>query len=525
MLEELQPGKVFQGRYEIVRCIRAGGMGAVYEVVHLETKPHRALKVMLPTIVRDESMRNRFRLEAQVTADVESDHIVETFDAGVDLETGAPFLVMELLRGEDLAHHLHARGRLPPEEVVGVLSQLARALEQTHASGIVHRDLKPENLFIATRGEDPPRIKVLDFGIAKIVAQSSAQGGTTSLGTPLYMAPEQFSGGDVSARTDLFTVGHIAFTLLTGEHYWEEEASSIGLLPLVERLSRGVEELPTHRAERSGVILPAAFDAWFLRSTARVPAERFERARDQVAALADALGVPLERATVPTPRHTPAGKVVRRPSLSELQTLSAANGRGGTSPLSASAPFAPTSVSGEVDAATLVNVVTAGEPDRATEVLERANVATHHASVQNIPATAGGRATTRVVAAAAAVVVGGLLAFTLLRSRAQEPNVTKPIEPPAAATPADATPAAATPAPPDVAPATHTASVASTPAVTDVGSAARPIDAPSPSSPSPPSSAASPASPRVVPTPRVPLAPATAKPSSKPKVDPSKVFD
>src|SRR5262249_23535679 len=141
MLDELQPGKVFHGRYEVVRCIRAGGMGAVYEAIHLETKRHRALKVMLPSIVRDEAMRNRFRLEAQITADVESDHIAQTFDAGVDAETGAPFLVMELLRGEDLAHHLQCRDALPREEVVGLLQQLSRALEQTHASGIVHRDL------------------------------------------------------------------------------------------------------------------------------------------------------------------------------------------------------------------------------------------------------------------------------------------------------------------------------------------------------------------------------------------------
>jgi len=157
-LSELGSGKVFHGRYEVVRCIRAGGMGAVYEVVHLETRRRRALKVMLPSIVRDADMRNRFRLEAQITADVDSDHIVETFDAGVDVETGAPFLVMELLRGEDLLHHVEARGRVPAADVVGLLGQLARALEATHARGIVHRDLKPENLFLAVRGDDPPRL-------------------------------------------------------------------------------------------------------------------------------------------------------------------------------------------------------------------------------------------------------------------------------------------------------------------------------------------------------------------------------
>src|SRR5260221_10872929 len=98
-LAVLSPGSVFHGRYEIVRCINAGGMGAVYEVIHLETRRRRALKTMLPSIVADPDLRARFRREATVTADVESEHIVEVFDAGVDADTDMPFLVMELLKG------------------------------------------------------------------------------------------------------------------------------------------------------------------------------------------------------------------------------------------------------------------------------------------------------------------------------------------------------------------------------------------------------------------------------------------
>src|SRR5580704_4550969 len=101
-LGALAPGQTFHGRYEIVRCIRAGGMGAVYECIHLKTRKHRALKLMLPQVLAHPGMRERFELEARVTAEIESDHIVETFDAGVDEPTGMPFLVMELLRGQDL---------------------------------------------------------------------------------------------------------------------------------------------------------------------------------------------------------------------------------------------------------------------------------------------------------------------------------------------------------------------------------------------------------------------------------------
>src|SRR5262249_3859933 len=132
----LGPGTIFHGRYEIVRCIKAGGMGAVYEVIHLETRRRRALKVMLPSVVEDPELRARFKLEATVAADVHSEHIVETFDAGVDPQTGTPFIVMELLRGEELGAALQRRGLLPASEVVELLYQAALALDRTHAAGI-----------------------------------------------------------------------------------------------------------------------------------------------------------------------------------------------------------------------------------------------------------------------------------------------------------------------------------------------------------------------------------------------------
>src|SRR5262249_18192237 len=141
----LETGSTFHGRYEIARRIKAGGMGAVYEALDLETRRRRALKVMLPSIVSDPVMRARFKTEATVAAEVHSEHIVEVFDAGVDPETGTPFLVMELLEGEELAVVLKRRGRFLPREVVSLLGQTALALDKTHAAGIVHRDLKPEN--------------------------------------------------------------------------------------------------------------------------------------------------------------------------------------------------------------------------------------------------------------------------------------------------------------------------------------------------------------------------------------------
>src|SRR5205823_5924260 len=128
------------------------------------------------------------------------------------------------LRGRDLAAEIEARSKLPPKEAVVLLSQAALALDKTHDAGIVHRDLKPENLFLTKRDDGTPRLKVLDFGIAKVVAQSAQTAKQTkSIGTPLYMSPEQIHGdAKIDARSDLYALAHIAYALLVGEPYWEE---------------------------------------------------------------------------------------------------------------------------------------------------------------------------------------------------------------------------------------------------------------------------------------------------------------
>jgi len=312
----LSTGQIFHGRYEIVRNLKTGGMGAVYEVVHLETRRRGALKVMLPNMVADPELRARFKLEAAVAADIHSEHIVETFDAGVDPESGAPFLVMELLRGEDLKSLLRQRGRLTPEETVTLLSQAALALDKTHAAGVIHRDLKPENLFVTYRDDGSPRLKVLDFGIAKVVAQSTLPNATRGVGTPIYMSPEQVRGdGTIGPPADLYALGHIAYVLLVGEPYWHEESLTLNALyPLLGRVMQGATEPATARAlRRARVSLPPRFDAWFAKATAVRAASRYERATEMTAALASALGV--SASAPPSSAHVPsAAPVAREPS-------------------------------------------------------------------------------------------------------------------------------------------------------------------------------------------------------------------
>jgi serine/threonine-protein kinase len=305
----LPEGAVFHGRYQIVRCLKAGGMGAVYECIHLTTRKRRALKVMLPEVIAARGMRERFELEARITAEIDSEHIVETFDAGVDEASGAPFLVMELLRGEDLDSMLRKHGPFAAAETTVLLSQVALALDRTHSAGIVHRDLKPQNIFLTKRDDGSPRIKVLDFGIAKVVADG-AMAQQTAVGTPLFMPPEQAAGdAKVGPTADLYALGHIAYALLVGTAYWMEEMQTLPLYGFLSRLLAGPNEPPTKRAARSGVALPAGFDVWFARATARAPSERYESASTQVRALAQALATasPAMSRSDPETAQRPAG--------------------------------------------------------------------------------------------------------------------------------------------------------------------------------------------------------------------------
>ena len=302
MSATLVEGTVFAGRYRVVRCLASGGMGSVYEVVHLDTNRRRALKVMHPHLFQSEEMRARFKLEARIAGEVDSEYIVDVSDAGVDEATKTPFLVMELLRGEELGDRVKRMGPLPLEEVVTYMQQAAWALDRTHAASIVHRDLKPENLFLTTREDGTPRIKILDFGVAKLLAEgATAAGATRSLGTPLYMPPEQFRAGTrLTAAADIHSLTLMTYTLLVGEAYWTAEANSTSdLIAFAMIVINGPTESPVQRAARRGVALPPGFDAWFAKGTARDPLERFSTATEAVKALR-AVGGPLSPEIAPT---------------------------------------------------------------------------------------------------------------------------------------------------------------------------------------------------------------------------------
>jgi eukaryotic-like serine/threonine-protein kinase len=277
-------------KYRPVRLIASGGMGVVYEVEHERTGERLALKVLKGGASElDAAALERFRHEALVASRIKSEQIVRVIDADLAEELGgAPFLVMDLLQGSNLADACGEEPQ-PASDVVDWLRQVARALDRAHALGIVHRDLKPENLFLAERPGAAPVITILDFGVAKVRSDEAAARARTAtgalIGTPLYMAPEQAEGASerIGPATDVWALGLLAHRLLTGRDYWTARNVSLLLADIV----RGEIQPPSRRAPR----LSPEFDAWFLRSCDRDPERRWPSAGAQVEALAEAIGV------------------------------------------------------------------------------------------------------------------------------------------------------------------------------------------------------------------------------------------
>jgi serine/threonine-protein kinase len=213
----LPEGTRLDEKYVIVRHIKTGGMGAVYEVEHTGLGKKLAAKLLLPELSRRAELLERFRREARAASATGHENIVEVTDLG-ETRGGVPFLVMELLQGRTLGAELK-NGRLLPERAVHITRQMLSALRAAHARGIVHRDLKPENIFLIQRASDPDFVKVLDFGIAKMLTEELGDELTRAgqvVGTPTYMAPEQARGAEIDARADLYAVGAMLYRMVTG---------------------------------------------------------------------------------------------------------------------------------------------------------------------------------------------------------------------------------------------------------------------------------------------------------------------
>ncbi len=239
-----KPGDVLAGKYEIVRLIGMGGMGAVFAANHLRLKQRVAIKLLKPELLNAADSVARFEREGRAAAQMTSANAARIFD--VDLTpNGIPYMVIEYLDGHDVSQELRERGTLPVAEAVDIVLQACSAMAQAHTLGIVHRDLKPANLFLCPKGSGHI-VKVLDFGVSKILSEEIPQTTTpsVSLGTPQYMSPEQIlASKDVDLRSDIWSLGVILYKLISGKFPYECESATAFVVAVVTTDPLPLEEL------------------------------------------------------------------------------------------------------------------------------------------------------------------------------------------------------------------------------------------------------------------------------------------
>jgi serine/threonine-protein kinase len=264
------------GEYVVQGLIAQGGHGTVYLAEHRVLGRRAAVKVMHRRLVASAEMVARFVREARVVNQIGHPNIVDIYDLGT-LPDGRPYCVMELLPGASLAEILRRRGRLSPAEALGLLEPVCAALSAAHAAGVVHRDVKATNVAILEEG-DRPRVKLLDFGVAKV--SEPGQAGLTAvgqrIGTTLAMAPEQIRGEAVDARTDVYALGVLLYHLVTGDVPFRSED--------VLDLERQHLEAPPPRPSAVAPV-PAALDAVVFRALEKKPERRFASVAEFLAAL------------------------------------------------------------------------------------------------------------------------------------------------------------------------------------------------------------------------------------------------
>jgi eukaryotic-like serine/threonine-protein kinase len=307
-------GTTVAGKYRVERLLGRGGMGAVFQATNTAIGKRVALKFLIDGAADDQAAQ-RFQREAEAASLVESEHIVQIFDSG-STDDGLPFLVMELLQGEDLRHRLKSVGKLAPAEAAGITLQLLRALVRAHAAGIVHRDLKPDNVFLCERDGGGPLVKIVDFGISKLSRKTTLDTLTqrgTILGTAFYMSPEQAQGlEEVDARADLYSVGALFYEMLAGRPPHTAATYEAVLVAICTRDSQDV------RAHESAV--PEAYSRVLHKALARDRELRHQTAAEMLRAVEGALAGRFEPGTDTAalslpPRLATAESAARRRTL------------------------------------------------------------------------------------------------------------------------------------------------------------------------------------------------------------------
>jgi serine/threonine-protein kinase len=273
-------GAVLNGRWRLIRLLGEGGMGAVYEADSTLGEGKRAIKLLHQEFVKEDQILQRFYAEAQATRALVHPNIAQVLDSAT-AEDGTPYLVMELLVGTPLAGYMESGTPIPPSHAIPIIYGVLQALTVAHNQRLVHRDLKPDNLFLVRDARGAMVVKVLDFGIAKVMDVAGGMGQKTRtgvlLGTPGYMSPEQIKNSKgVDPRTDLWSVGIILYEMLTAKQPFPADNEFARLTSVLTE-----EVVPI---EKSAPQL-AAWAPFFTRALAKEPSQRFQTADEMAQAL------------------------------------------------------------------------------------------------------------------------------------------------------------------------------------------------------------------------------------------------
>lgn len=293
----LVPGALIADKYRLIKQLGKGGMGEVWRAEHRDLRTEVAIKFVYEELAQHASFGGaaieRFRFEAQVAARLapKTRHVVAVYDTGTF--NGCPFLVMELVPGRTLEEEVERNGPIDPLTFATILDQVADAVDAAHALGIAHRDIKPPNILLVNPPDGSLLAKVADFGVAKALIRDIPLDRPKEtmmgelVGSPAYMSPEQVSGKQVGPTTDMWSLGVVAFEVLTGKHCFE--CTSLGEL-MASIIAQPAPAITPHRPE-----LPREVDMWLARAMAKEPSDRFSSVRAMATAFREALSVPSRR--------------------------------------------------------------------------------------------------------------------------------------------------------------------------------------------------------------------------------------
>jgi eukaryotic-like serine/threonine-protein kinase len=449
-------GKVVGQRYQIVRLIGAGGMGSVHEAVDSVTGARIAVKLITAEMAKNATLMGRFEREAKAAATIDTPHIVKVLDAGMDTASDLPFLVLELLEGEDVQQLIKRLGPLRPDLALRIVAQACLGLDRAHESRIIHRDIKPANFFLAKTGSGQRVVKLLDFGIAKIGHDPSNSKAETAgltrtgsmLGSPLYMSPEQARGHkDIDRRADIWSMGVVLYQALTARTpHQDTDALGELIIAICTEEAAPIQELAPWVAPEVATIAHRAMRF--------APEERYQTAADMLDAIRPLLpgGWGIEETMFHPLGDADRGNV--QPRLVTLPDMPVTRGsRTSSGGMRSSTPFPAPGLAGLAGITGITGIAgitgptatplpgTATVPDAVqASSLEGSTVGrTMPPGPAQVPAaqgaSAGRTALMMVLGVLIALALGGALAYWLLRAPEPVPAPTVGTSPPPGTTP------------------------------------------------------------------------------------------